>query len=937
VGKTSFVNRVLSEVIKRSVDRSTDNLEERVVDVYLTFARALEPLGLLYHVLRSLYLRLDALALLPFLDARLLSDLKTAFHRTSQTITFSSHLERQIGADFKSPAGTKLLGELSLLGRRSTESSRSESYLPYDDKAAEYDLISIARRLACMAPASRPGWRYWFRSRFDHSSARRLKLKIVFVFDELDKLDEPAGATSVSGALDTVLTTFKTLFTTSGLTFVFVGGKDLHDRWVDDLGRGDSVFESIFTYCHYLPTLWAEARPLCDALIGRLPNHSAHYTNSDDYVAFTRYLSFRGRGIPRKIIRGFNEQVKQVDGGPSLVFTLEDIRRSHFYANLQRTLNMNSDRIFPRQDECGAEDIDKLRLGVYYLVDWMLLRGSDPFSAEDVIATSQRLSRLIAPVEPAAPAIVAALLDVLVANEFLEVVTDNHSHLLGIPPTTVARVLYRVPRRRLYEMGRLRGAFDQEALAFFEKVRTDGHVNAAPAAASADDEKTMLVADTRTLSAHADQVLFGRYRIVKALGEGGMSTVLLAVDEFGGQLVAVKRLRPELWNHPEVRERARREAALLQRLDHPNIVKVYDINTEADGVAMIMEYLDGPTLADLINQEKLIRHDAALNLTIMRELCRAVACLHDHGIVWRDPKPSNVIITTTGRVVLFDLNIARSGRSTVTQVAIGTPSYMSPEQARGEVVDAQSDIFGLGAILYEIVTGRRAFAGDTFEVLEAIRSRDVSMPSDLATIDQPVSVVIRRCLAKNKAERFQTVRDMIDALPAGKDASAAGALAELVREATCEAQAAGAETLVAARRRGSAGPRPAPPDAPGVDVDSWLASGGRILCALGVADMSVGRGVDNDVRVSNVAASRYHAKIVFKENAHWIEDLNSGNGTFVNDNRVRMPMRVADGDVITIGTDELIYSTRLKVKRRLLTMPRVELADQPAVPAASSA
>src|ERR671937_1764853 len=205
----------------------------------------------------------------------------------------------------------------------------------------------------------------------------------------------------------------------------------------------------------------------------------------------------------------------------------------------------------------------------------------------------------------------------------------------------------------------------------------------------------------------------GRYKILRKLGAGGMANVYLAEDQELGRRVAIKILNERHANDEQFVERFRREAKNAAALSHPNIVSIYD-RGEAEGTYYIaMEYLDGRSLKQLI----VSRGPAPVNIAIdyAQQVLGAMRFAHRHGIVHRDIKPHNVMVDNEGRLKVTDFGIARAGPSQMTEVGsiIGTAQYLSPEQARGAPVDQTSDLYSVGIVLYEMLTGRVPFTGDT--------------------------------------------------------------------------------------------------------------------------------------------------------------------------------------------------------------------------------
>src|SRR5712691_9577671 len=210
-----------------------------------------------------------------------------------------------------------------------------------------------------------------------------------------------------------------------------------------------------------------------------------------------------------------------------------------------------------------------------------------------------------------------------------------------------------------------------------------------------------------------DQVFDGRYKVVRKLGTGGMANVYLAEDQELGRRVAIKMLDDRHSQDEQFVERFRREAKNVAGLSHPNIVAIYD-RGEAEGTYYIaMEYLEGRTLKELLVRRGPTPITVAIDYA--RQIVGAVGFAHAKGIVHRDIKPHNVVVGPDGRLKVTDFGIARSGTSQMTEAGsiIGTAQYLSPEQARGTMVDQRSDLYSVGVVLYEMLTGSVPFTGDT--------------------------------------------------------------------------------------------------------------------------------------------------------------------------------------------------------------------------------
>jgi serine/threonine protein kinase/beta-lactam-binding protein with PASTA domain len=254
----------------------------------------------------------------------------------------------------------------------------------------------------------------------------------------------------------------------------------------------------------------------------------------------------------------------------------------------------------------------------------------------------------------------------------------------------------------------------------------------------------------------------GRYTVVRKLGAGGMANVYLAEDQELGRRVAIKILNDRHANDEQFVERFRREAKNAAALSHPNIVSIYD-RGEAEGSYYIaMEYVDGRSLKELI----VSRGPAPITVAVeyARQILSALRFAHRHGIVHRDIKPHNALVDAEGRVKVTDFGIARAGTSQMTEAGsiVGTAQYLSPEQARGSNVDQRSDVYSLGIVLYELLTGTVPFTGDTpveiaMKHLSALPEPPSSRRSE---IPRDLDLIVLRSLAKDPEDRYQSAEEM---------------------------------------------------------------------------------------------------------------------------------------------------------------------------------
>jgi len=307
----------------------------------------------------------------------------------------------------------------------------------------------------------------------------------------------------------------------------------------------------------------------------------------------------------------------------------------------------------------------------------------------------------------------------------------------------------------------------------------------------------------------------GRYQVVRKLGAGGMANVYLAEDQELGRRVAIKILNDRHANDEQFVERFRREAKNAAALSHPNIVSIYD-RGEAEGTYYIaMEYLDGRTLKELIVQ----RGPAPVTVSVeyARQVLSALRFAHRHGIVHRDIKPHNVLVDAEGRVKVTDFGIARAGASQMTEAGsiVGTAQYLSPEQARGTDVDQRSDLYSLGVVLYELITGALPFNGDTpVEIAMKHLSTVPELPSERRPdVPRDLDLIVMRALAKDPDDRYESAEEMDADLERFLRGAAVSPLTEesatQIMRAPTAPLAATAATMVSPPRR--AAPLPPPP------------------------------------------------------------------------------------------------------------------------------
>jgi serine/threonine-protein kinase len=308
-----------------------------------------------------------------------------------------------------------------------------------------------------------------------------------------------------------------------------------------------------------------------------------------------------------------------------------------------------------------------------------------------------------------------------------------------------------------------------------------------------------------------DRTFDKRYVIKRKLGSGGMADVYLAEDQELGRRVALKLLDERHASDEQFVERFRREAQSAAGLNHPNIVSIFDRGRAEGTYYIAMEYLDGRTLKELIVRNGPTPVPIAIDYA--RQILGALAFAHRNGIIHRDIKPHNIIVGTDGRLKVTDFGIARSGTSQMTEAGsiVGTAQYLSPEQARGAPVDPRSDLYSLGIVLYEMLTGKVPFTGDTpVEIAMKHLSQVPEPPSALRPeVPHDLDAVVMRALAKDPDQRYASAEEMdADLARVARGVSVSRETEEAMTQVLSGAGITSAQTMVSRPRAGAAPPAP---------------------------------------------------------------------------------------------------------------------------------
>jgi serine/threonine-protein kinase len=417
----------------------------------------------------------------------------------------------------------------------------------------------------------------------------------------------------------------------------------------------------------------------------------------------------------------------------------------------------------------------------------------------------------------------------------------------------------------------------------------------------------------------------GKYHIVEWLGRGGMADIYKAYQSGLARFVAIKVIYNYLADSEEFIERFEREAMAMAGLHHANIVQVLDFDREDDLHYMVLEFVDGPTLQAELDARSASgeRFPLAEVVRILEALTGAIEYAHEHGMIHRDLKPTNIMFTPNRRVVLTDFGIVRlkdAPNYTLTRIAMGTPAYMAPEQARGEPVDERSDIYSLGVMLYELTTGRLPFDADNPVVIMLTLEED-SWPRPTTVnpgLPPAVEQVILKAMHKNPAERFQTAGELARSLQTAVQAPVSTPPPTLVKPGSRIKIADSTPPPPAPREpkeRAETETLPIPPPPPRPRIRLRVVGTGQEIVAAGQDELVVGRthkvaAPDIDLGPyadQKAGISRRHCRLLYRDEHWFVEDLGSTNGTYLNQTRLipNQPAPLDNGDIIRCGQIEL--------------------------------
>lgn len=269
-----------------------------------------------------------------------------------------------------------------------------------------------------------------------------------------------------------------------------------------------------------------------------------------------------------------------------------------------------------------------------------------------------------------------------------------------------------------------------------------------------------------------EKLFASRYEIIAEIGAGGMAKVYKAKDTVLNRIVAIKMLRPEFAGDEEFTARFTTEAQAAAGLSHQNLVSIFDVGSDGSTRFIVMEYVDGITLKEYIQKQKMLKWQEAIKIT--SQILMGIAHAHERGIVHRDIKPQNIVVTPTGLVKVMDFGIARATSAYTLKIGdatIGSVHYFSPEQARGRHTDEKSDIYSLGIVLYEMLTGRVPFDGDSpiSVAMMHLQTTPISPKEFNVSVPLALKEIVMRAIRKEPAERYQTAQAVLDDLYIAQD------------------------------------------------------------------------------------------------------------------------------------------------------------------------
>ncbi|GAA1259845.1 hypothetical protein GCM10009677_08660 [Sphaerisporangium rubeum] len=569
-------------------------------------------------------------------------------------------------------------------------------------------------------------------------------MRLIVILDEIDKLTVgPSGLAEV----ESLISGLKNIMATSGIHFVVVAGPDLHDQVVKDASRGNSVYESVFAWRAYVPCNWNAPDQLIQGITstarlstGEVGDQSSQLTD------FTNYLRYKARGVPRKLLQEFGDFVHWSEDGPILSITKSDEDRIRFYARLEQIVDeffstAEIAKLFP-----VPIDDDRWRLGCYYAIDWILRSEGSTFKVSDIAVSSN--DQGLDPLLRIRQREIEQLLNHLVTHGVIDLV-----HTPGVED----RVIEHAP---------------EVQLPIF-KLADDIKRSLLGIAIENEAERAALSISAIYLASgggipEPSHVISDRYELIERIALGGMGEVWRGHDRLLRRDVAIKRLIA-YGGGDQLLRLGRNEARISARLQHPGLVPTFDvIDRDREGFYIVSELIDGPSLDAVIHEFGEIPPIQAVRLAI--PVAETLEYLAGENLIRFDIKPANIMISPLRGPLVIDLALVRDANHTTTDpgTIMGTPIYMAPEVFLGAGPDIRADIYSFGVMLYECLTGKRAFGGKFHDVAEAITNAGIN--TDGIPGSYELVQIVRTAVARERNERWNSFREIQAALLATPEA-----------------------------------------------------------------------------------------------------------------------------------------------------------------------
>ncbi|MDF3285148.1 serine/threonine-protein kinase [Gordonia sp. N1V] len=679
--------------------------------------------------------------------------------------TISSSTESQASASLTVGSGPKAEG-----GRKRTSSTGLEdAYLSYSETDAEYDLMRIFRLFAGDHVVNIRSGYFGLRKQTSVT-----KFHPIIVLDEVDKLTTlKSGDNGGSDALESLLGSLKNLLTADGPHFILVGGVDLLDRVNQESQRGIGVFETIFGFRMYVPCVW---NPQISSLLGNPPASSPWAIPNN----LQSYLEYRCRGIARKYWQEVNQLITWRDGVPYFYSPQRSRSTIDFFASLLAKLRRFMDRYERRNfEDLDALEYDRRQLSILYFMDCVLETRGSPFTASDILASEDgvsfddvlRISKLF-------------------ALEFLSYLTDQRILRVVRQPSSSTVTAYGDIRRREESVFVLQDWVRYQLRDIGVALTAPGtkHVEEQSAEPQPDHKVPPVLSPSSTRNSPSPgypsqtphlaevslppiKILDGKYQLRRVIGQGGMGTVYLGSDLDTDDDVAIKMLPQWVTDDPLAVARLRREAAMLERVRHPNVVQILHFSDDGESPYLVMEYINGDTLRQASERRNGFSVDEGLDLFLqILEGVQACAAADVHRL---DLKPSNIIVREESlNPVIIDLGIAKPLKdSQITDIGtvIGTLPYMAPESVMDEGVRPESEVFCAGILFYEILTGEQARPPASSAFLMVNKLMQPLTLERLHLIPEPIRPALVRATQLDYETRFHSAQEFAAALRAARD------------------------------------------------------------------------------------------------------------------------------------------------------------------------